>query len=328
MKNRLLWKLAVGAAALSLTACGVQTTEGTETTEQISAEVSVEAPAESSTESVEETAPESETASPTADTVESSEETAAESSKEAEEETAPAESQAEFPISVLQKEVDVDGDGENEMIYLAANLMNTEYVLSVRKGNGDTIFFDDGEQEFMLEDLSLNTIPLADGKGLFYIESSLGSDWADYCIYGYNGGEIKCFGVISAYMFGMECDGSVLSTLGGMYTIQSDFVTNRYTIDWNAGTLNFIEEEHEFDVQNWNDGAFVTSSVEELTLHTEADANSETVVLKPQKVKFIKIDATNKWIYILGKDGNGGWLYQDGDWAQWQKYFADLTFFG
>lgn len=327
MRNRLLWKLAVGAAVLSLTACGAQTTEGTETAEQISAEVSVEAPAESSVESAEEAAATSETVSD-AETVESSEETVAESSEMTEEETAPAESQAELPFFVVQQEVDVDGDGENEMIYLAANLMDTEYVLSVRKSNGDTIFFDDGEQKFMLEDLSLHTIPVADGKGLFYIESSLGSDWADYCIYGYDGGEIKCFGVLAAYMYGMECDGSVLSTLSGMYTIQSDVVTNRYTIDWNAGTLTFIEEEREFDVQNWNDGAFVTSSVEELTLHTEADANSETVVLKPQKVKFIKIDSTNKWIYILGKDGNGGWLYQDDDWAQWQKCFTDLTFFG
>mgnify|MGYP003303073961 CR=1 FL=1 len=73
MKRKLLWKLAVGAAVLSLTACGAQTTEAPESVEQISVEASVDAPAESSVESAEETLEESEVAS-TEDTAESSEE--------------------------------------------------------------------------------------------------------------------------------------------------------------------------------------------------------------------------------------------------------------
>lgn len=305
MKRKLIWKLAVGAAVLSLSACGGQSTEAPVSEKSAAMESSLETTAESSVE-------------------ESSTETITESS---EEQSAVSEEE-ELPTNAEQKELDVDGDGENETIYFAVNPTSAEYVLSVKKSNGETIFFDDNEQEFVLEDVCLDFIESEPGKGIFYIMSSLGSDWGDYCIYGYDKGEIKTFGVISAYVYDLECDGEQLTTLTSSYTIHSDKVKNHYEMDWEKGSLKLIPEERELLVQHWDDDAFVIDCVKELTLHTEADENAGIIMLKPQKIKFTKINADETWIYVLGEDGTGGWLEKGDDWSRWREYFENLTYFG
>ena len=200
--------------------------------------------------------------------------------------------------------IDMDGDGKAEKISIYSTPGNSitydyeDYILKI--GNAQRNCF--GE--------NLNNYIFAyspDGSQIIlalYEDGPSGDPMST--LYTYADGEIKYVGSFADDIRGCLLKNGVIYGEERHDVIQTDRTNADWKIDQN-GQLNRITHDT-YDFLTQNDIVLKES----LPVHSTPDKNSESHMLKPQVVKFLRTDSTFSWVYVEGADGDGGWFEVDG----------------
>lgn len=121
-------------------------------------------------------------------------------------------------------------------------------------------------------------------------------------LYAYRQGELQEVGRFDADIRDCTMENGVISGTTRQDVLQTDWVRAQWQIGEN-GMLERISQDT-YDFIALNDISLLVP----LPVHDSPDEASESHMLQPQTVKFLKTDGSFSWIYAEGEDGDGGWF--------------------
>ncbi|MCH5257086.1 MAG: hypothetical protein J1D87_07315 [Lachnospiraceae bacterium] len=125
-------------------------------------------------------------------------------------------------------------------------------------------------------------------------------------LYTYDNGEIKYVGSFADDIRDCLMKNGVIYGEERHDVIQTDRINADWRIDQNGQLNRTTHDTYDFLTQN-----DITLKVP-LPVHSIPDENSESHMLKPQVVKFLRTDSTFSWVYAEGADGDSGWFEVEG----------------
>ena len=120
-------------------------------------------------------------------------------------------------------------------------------------------------------------------------------------LFAYRNGEVKMVGEFYQHIEDVRIEKDIIHAKQGAYPIQTDRIYCQYVMSTD-GILTFVEQET-YDFTGLNDIKLLV----ELPVHS-APGSEDVIYIKPQMVHFTKTDKTQKWVYVEGEDGTGGWM--------------------
>lgn len=121
-------------------------------------------------------------------------------------------------------------------------------------------------------------------------------------LYAYREGELLEAGRFGADIRNCSIENGIISGTDRQDVLQTDWVKAQWRIGEN-GMLEKVSQDT-YDFVTLNDISLLVS----LPVHDSPDLASESHMLRPQTVKFLRTDSTFRWIYAQGEDGDGGWF--------------------
>lgn len=202
--------------------------------------------------------------------------------------------------------VDLDGDGRAEKITLSRN----PDVEEIREGPYDNYLFQAGESQVTgsVENLYNGIWACSlDGKEILlalYEDGPSGDPRTT--LYAYREGELVSVGSFGADIRSCILEKGRICGTQRQDVLQTDWVETVWQVGRDGRLEQVIQETYDFC--SLNEIRLLT----ELPVHEKpADTSPVRVVLKPQKVRFLKTDDTFQWIYVEGEDKRGGWFRVD-----------------
>ncbi|MCH5249002.1 MAG: hypothetical protein J1E98_03685 [Lachnospiraceae bacterium] len=200
--------------------------------------------------------------------------------------------------------IDMDGDGKTEKISIYStpgNSITYDYIDFILK-------IGDAQRNCFGENLNNYIFAYSpDGSRIIlalYEDGPSGDPMTT--LYTYDNGEIKFVGSFADDIRGCLLKNGVIYGEERHDVIQTDRVNADWSID-QSGQLNRTTHDT-YDFLTQND----ITLKEPLPVHSMPDENSESHMLKPQVVKFLRTDSTFSWVYVEGADGDSGWFEVEG----------------
>lgn len=199
--------------------------------------------------------------------------------------------------------VDLDGDGSRERISLSADpeadpsnyyWPYDAYVLQA----GDSMARDWYESLYNI----IWAVSL-DGKEILLALYGDGPSSDPLTIlYAYRQGELQEIGRFDEDIRNCTIENGIISGTTRQDVLQTDWVKAQWRIG-ESGMLERISRDT-YDFITLNDISLLVP----LPVHDSPEESSESHMLRPQTVKFLKTDGSFSWIYTEGGDGDGGWF--------------------
>ena len=200
--------------------------------------------------------------------------------------------------------IDIDGDGKTEKISLfyepgqSISYDYSDYILEIG----------DARRNCWSENLNNYIWAYSpDGRQIIlalYEDGPSGDPLTT--LYTYDNGKVIFVGSFADDIRSCSMKNGVIYGRERHDVIQTDRIKAEWEVDSN-GQLNRISYET-YDFLTLND---VTLKVP-LPVHSMPNENSESHMINPQTIKFLKTDSTFSWVYAEGADGDGGWFETDG----------------
>ena len=201
--------------------------------------------------------------------------------------------------------LDMDGDGKTETISLSADMVNNipyqlydNYVLKIG----------DSEIKGYSENLHNNLWVFSpDGSSLVLAlyEDGPSADPVT-TLFSYENGTVKNIGTFGDDIRKCTIENGIISGTERHDVLQTDWINAQWEFNFKGELKRREYDTYDFTVLN--DITLLTS----LTVHASPDMESESYVIRPQTVKFLKTDNSFSWIYIEGENGAKGWFKING----------------
>ena len=211
--------------------------------------------------------------------------------------------------------LDLDGDGEREVLYLEGISNNYWDDGFSKYGDGEVI--DDRYRvrvdQVYYEDYCdyLDPVLMAyspDGKTILLAIFDHGPS-ADpiTTFFRYDGERIVPAGEIDNDIRTIELvKQGVLKGNSGEWIIQTDSVIAHWIFNGTEIVLQ-EEEEYEFNGYKWDQEPYPTVLLKDLVVYEERSESSRAVTMKPQVVDIMRTDR-KEWVYLEAEDGTKGWF--------------------
>jgi hypothetical protein len=203
--------------------------------------------------------------------------------------------------------LDLDGDGKAEKITLKAD---EEYKDLYEYMSLDNFILEAGDSsvkkfgETVYNDIWAVSL---DGKEiLIEIYEDGPSDDPITTFYAYREGALQYVGEIPYYNLELTFEDGIINATIRKDVLQTDWIKTKWFMNDNG--MIEMEEQEEYEFTSLND----ITLYKELPVHKTADASSETTIIKPETVHFVKTDDTFNWIYVEAENGMAGWIRKDG----------------
>lgn len=201
--------------------------------------------------------------------------------------------------------LDMDGDGKTETISLSADMVNNS---SYQSYDNYVLKIGDSEIKGYSENLHNNLWVFSpDGSSLVLAlyEDGPSADPVT-TLFSYENGAVKNIGAFGDDIRKCTIENGIISGTERHDVLQTDWIKAQWEFNF-KGELKRREYDT-YDFTAFNDITLLT----DLTLHTNPDMDSESNVITPQTVKFLKTDGTFSWIYIESESGISGWFKVNG----------------
>ncbi len=211
--------------------------------------------------------------------------------------------------------LDLDGDGEKEVLYLEA--ISSSLTGDGYDQYGDRQVIDDRYRvrvdRVYYEDYCSSVDPVLmayspDGKTILLAIFDHGPS-ADplTTFFRYDGETLVPAGEIDNDIRSMELVGQgVIKGNSRAWIIQTDSIVAHWI--WNGSEMVMREEEeYEFNGYKWKDSSYPTKLRKELVVYEDRSESSGAVTMKPQEVNILQTDM-KEWIYMEAEDGTKGWF--------------------
>lgn len=128
--------------------------------------------------------------------------------------------------------------------------------------------------------------------------------------YRYEGGELRAAGFIDDDIRHCTIENGVINGTDRRDVLQTDWIEAKWGME--AGekgllTMRLIPQDT-YDFVTLND----ITLLRQLPVHSAPDINTESHMMQPQTLRFVKTDGSFTWIYAEAADGDSGWFETDG----------------